>query len=68
MQAAHLICIRLASMLQGALGVTGTGIPCFYSMKDRADVLCRPHTALLKPESKENQWDVFQRLVLWHAV
>lgn len=27
----HLMCMRLASMLQGARGVTGTGMPCFYS-------------------------------------
>lgn len=40
MQPAHLICMRLASMLQGALGDTGTGIPCFYRIKDRADMLC----------------------------
>lgn len=26
----YLICMRLASMLQGDLGVTGTGMPCFY--------------------------------------
>lgn len=24
----HLVCMRLESMLQGALGVTGTGMPC----------------------------------------
>lgn len=39
MQPAHLICMRLASMLQGALGDTGTGIPCFYRIKDRANIL-----------------------------
>lgn len=26
----HLMCMRLASMLQGALGVTGTGMPFFW--------------------------------------
>lgn len=37
---AHLICMRLASMLQGALGVTGTGMPCFYNLTDKAVILC----------------------------
>lgn len=31
----HLICMRLASMLQGALGVTGTGMPCFYNWTEK---------------------------------
>lgn len=31
----HLICMRLASMLQGARGVTGTGMPCFYGQTEK---------------------------------
>lgn len=30
---AHLMCMRFSSMLQGALGVTGTGMPCFCREK-----------------------------------
>lgn len=45
---AHLICMRLASMLQGARGVTGTGMPCSYSLTAKEAFKLHPVSATCK--------------------